>query len=504
MAAKWHYTKDGQQHGPSSASELKAFASSGTLLPTDMVQKEGMTEWRQASKINGLFSPTSVPATNGSKVPSDLPQISVPPALPKTATKHSLVESAKGAARYAAKQTERTKLVNLTLPSLYRSLGRHAFSSPDFRAEFPELFHQLDQVQAEQIKIKSQTSVEAKSFGDKAKAMTGQAMDAAQSQKLSFQQSSLFGALGKAVYDKHGGVIEPQELVKHIADTVARLTMLDIELHALSSSRDGSWITPKRLAIAVVVAIILTILVLVVNREDPENTEIAQTDRGDRQSISSARTSDALIEDYFPMETGTERYFILRSYSEANRKMARSPLTIRTEEGASQWLELTPDLEYLFKKGSKRYAWYRPGTGKIELTKIGTYSIVFRKTEMGVMRCDTIGSGKAVAGYEVLWFKWGAKPGDRWDTKIQGNRILESSRFDKNETVGGVECAVITVSTSHSGHYATTRSRYWLARGIGIVRQANYSLKDNYWMPFNEQIYSELEPDIALLDWESE
>ncbi len=507
MAAEWHYTKDGEQHGPVSASELKAFASSGTLVPTDMVRKEGMAEWKQAGKINGLFTTTSVPATNSPKVPPDLPQIKVPPTLPETTNRQSLAEAAKGAVRgaaqYAAKQTERTKLVNLTLPSLYQSLGRHAFSSPDFRAEFAEVFQQLDQVQAEQSEIKGRTPVATKSFGDRAKAMAGQAMDAAQAQKFSLRQSSLFGTLGKAVYDKHEAASGLQELVKPIADTVARLAMLDSELDSLSTNKEGSWITPKRLATAVGVAIVLTVLVLVVKREDPKYSEIAQTDQGDSQANNSARTSDALTEDYFPMETGIERYFSLRSYSEANSKIARSPLTIKTEDRASKWFELRPDLEDLYNKGSKHYVWYRPGNGKIRLTDIGTYSIVFRKTEMGVMRCDSIGSGEALVGFEVLWFKWGAKPGDRWDTKIQGNELVESARYDKNETVGGLECAVVTVSTSHSGHLATRRSRYWLAKGIGVVRQANYSLKENSWMPFNEQIYSELKSDIAPLDWES-
>jgi len=507
MAAEWYYSKGSQQHGPVSASDLKILAKSGALLPTDMVWKEGMAEWKPASNVKGLCASTPVPAAESPKAPPASPKIKTPPIVPEMAPKQSLAEAAKGAARgaaqYAAKQTERAKLMNLTLPPLYQALGRYAFSSPDFRAEFAEVFQQLDQVQAEQSEIKRRTPVATKSFGDKAKAMAGQAMDAAQSQKSSLRQSSLFGTLGKAVYDKHEDASGPHELVKPIADTVARIAMLDGDLNALSSSKDGSWVTPKRLATAVGVAIVLTVLVLVVKREDPKNAEIAQTDRGDGQANESARTSDALTEDYFPMGTGTERYFSLRSYSEANRKIARSPLTIRTEDRASKWFELRPDLEDLYKKGSKHYVWYRPGNGKIKLTDIGTYSIVFRKTEMGVMRCDSIGSGKTLVGYEVLWFKWGAKPGDKWDTKIQGNRILESARYDKNETVSGIECAVVTISRSDSGHLADRRSRYWLAKGVGIIRQANYSLKENSWMPFNEQIYSELKSDIAPLDWES-
>lgn len=37
MAAEWHYSKGGQEHGPVAASDLKALAKSGDLSTTDMV-----------------------------------------------------------------------------------------------------------------------------------------------------------------------------------------------------------------------------------------------------------------------------------------------------------------------------------------------------------------------------------------------------------------------------------------------------------------------------------
>jgi len=64
MSAEWYYTKDSQKHGPVSGSDLKAMAKSGELSPTDMVQKEGMAEWKVASSLKGLFqmaTPVSSP-----------------------------------------------------------------------------------------------------------------------------------------------------------------------------------------------------------------------------------------------------------------------------------------------------------------------------------------------------------------------------------------------------------------------------------------------------------
>lgn len=249
MAAEWHYQKDGKKTGPISATELKSLASSGELLSEDLIWKEGMAEWKPAKSAKGLFdSAESHEASTVAKAITSQADSAV-------AKGRSFVENAKGAAKkaaqYASKQAERTKLTTLTLPPVYQALGRHAFSSPVYRAEFLELFQQLDQVQEEQSDIKERTPLETKSFGDKAKAMAGKAMDAAQTQKLLLRQSSLFGSLGKAVYDKHESESGPQEFEKPIADALARLAMLDSELDTLSASKDGSWITPKRTAIAI-------------------------------------------------------------------------------------------------------------------------------------------------------------------------------------------------------------------------------------------------------------
>jgi len=249
---QWHYSKDGKKTGPISAPELKSLANSGGLLPDDLIWKDGMAEWKPAKNLKGLFVDATI-IDSPKKSPSS-PVVQKLP-VPITPSPKSFVENAKdvakGAAQYASKQAERTKLMNLTLPSLYQALGRNAFSSPEFRAEFAEVFKQLDKVQAELSEIGSRIPEATKSFGDKAKAMAGQAVQAAQTQKLSLQQLLLFGSLGKAVYEKHEAASGPQELFKPVAETVARLAILDGELNALSASKNGSWITPKRLAISV-------------------------------------------------------------------------------------------------------------------------------------------------------------------------------------------------------------------------------------------------------------
>jgi len=54
MASEWYYTKSGTKHGPVSSHDLRVFARDGTLAPMDLVWKEGMKDWRPASKIRGF------------------------------------------------------------------------------------------------------------------------------------------------------------------------------------------------------------------------------------------------------------------------------------------------------------------------------------------------------------------------------------------------------------------------------------------------------------------
>jgi hypothetical protein len=53
--ADWWYTKNGERQGPVSSSQLRQLAQAGELLPTDMVFKEGGTEWKLASTVSNLF-----------------------------------------------------------------------------------------------------------------------------------------------------------------------------------------------------------------------------------------------------------------------------------------------------------------------------------------------------------------------------------------------------------------------------------------------------------------
>ncbi len=57
MAGGWYYAHDDQRNGPFSGEQLKEFAASGVILPTDTVWKGGVEEGVLASRIKNLFVP---------------------------------------------------------------------------------------------------------------------------------------------------------------------------------------------------------------------------------------------------------------------------------------------------------------------------------------------------------------------------------------------------------------------------------------------------------------
>jgi antitoxin component YwqK of YwqJK toxin-antitoxin module len=73
MADQWQVSRGGKQHGPFTTPKLKQLASEGRIQPSDMLRKDGMQKWVQASAVKGLF-----PA----QVESDEDEADSPPVIP--------------------------------------------------------------------------------------------------------------------------------------------------------------------------------------------------------------------------------------------------------------------------------------------------------------------------------------------------------------------------------------------------------------------------------------
>lgn len=61
MEIQWYYSNQGKQLGPVPTERLKQLAASGQLQPSDMVWKEGMAQWAEASHVKGLFPAVQAP-----------------------------------------------------------------------------------------------------------------------------------------------------------------------------------------------------------------------------------------------------------------------------------------------------------------------------------------------------------------------------------------------------------------------------------------------------------
>jgi hypothetical protein len=78
--SEWHYSKNNQQLGPVTSTQLRQLAGSGQIHPTDMVWKDGMPDWVPAGKIKGLFATnaTARPSAAAATATATLPQPTSP------------------------------------------------------------------------------------------------------------------------------------------------------------------------------------------------------------------------------------------------------------------------------------------------------------------------------------------------------------------------------------------------------------------------------------------
>lgn len=81
----WWYARGGEKFGPYETAEIKSFASSGSLLPGDLLWKEGMQQWVGANSVKGLFPAAEPPA---------IPPVTVPPSIPRQAAEPSQIRVA--------------------------------------------------------------------------------------------------------------------------------------------------------------------------------------------------------------------------------------------------------------------------------------------------------------------------------------------------------------------------------------------------------------------------
>lgn len=63
MAVEYHYSRGDKSFGPVSVEQLRQLAASGEIAATDLVWREGLSEWVPASRLKGLIPPAAPNAT---------------------------------------------------------------------------------------------------------------------------------------------------------------------------------------------------------------------------------------------------------------------------------------------------------------------------------------------------------------------------------------------------------------------------------------------------------
>jgi len=174
----------------------------------------------------------------------------------------AFVASAKAAGQLAAKQAERTKLTNVTLPHAYRELGKDIHATGRYRDQFPDEFAKADELNGKLAGLRQAApdkEGEAKSFTDRAKETAGKARDAAHAKTLEVELNSVLRKLGCAAFEKLSADSGSPDLVAPIEECQQRLATLDAEIRAIDSNAASGVLTPRRLLIG---AGVLTVLVL--------------------------------------------------------------------------------------------------------------------------------------------------------------------------------------------------------------------------------------------------
>ena len=56
MPDSWYVVKNGNRRGPFTSAQVRQMVATGELKPTDMLWKDGMANWIQASSVTELFA----------------------------------------------------------------------------------------------------------------------------------------------------------------------------------------------------------------------------------------------------------------------------------------------------------------------------------------------------------------------------------------------------------------------------------------------------------------
>ncbi len=161
-----------------------------------------------------------------------------------------IASNTKAAGQLMAKQTELKKLESVNLPAAFREIASKMLGNEKLRGEFPDLFSKIDGID-QQIKEISSRSQNAppEDTGGRIKNLAGSAKDSANKQILEQKRSQALAVLGKAIFSTHGGKAGDAETMENARNILLRIENLSAEISKLNELGNGSFLSPKKIAI---------------------------------------------------------------------------------------------------------------------------------------------------------------------------------------------------------------------------------------------------------------
>ena len=156
-----------------------------------------------------------------------------------------LAETTKAAGHLAIAEARRAKLTNFTLPATFHALGRDIFDGGRFRSEFPEIYAEIEGVQAEIARLTTRHAVKPDgTFAEKAKETASKMKDTAQAKALGLKADSLMRRLGEVGYSSFKEKSGPKALVKAVRECLDKIQEVVPSIHEHSAVRQGGGLTP--------------------------------------------------------------------------------------------------------------------------------------------------------------------------------------------------------------------------------------------------------------------
>jgi antitoxin component YwqK of YwqJK toxin-antitoxin module len=176
-----------------------------------------------------------------------------------------LTETTKAAGHLAIAEARKAKLTNLTLPAAYLALGRDIFAGGRFRSEFPEIFSEIERLQAEFTHLTTcrSTGTAGGTLAEKAVQTASRIKDTAEAKALGLKLDSLTRRLGEIVYFNHVERSGSEALVGAISSCISEIGHEQQQISRQSGVSNGRMITPRRiLSFGIGAIVLLSVLAL--------------------------------------------------------------------------------------------------------------------------------------------------------------------------------------------------------------------------------------------------